>query len=288
VGDPLGVRCRDVVAESPRPHHSVCAERIPCRRVLAAFIGGLLLPNWQALFMVFGAAALIPAAYVLMFIPESTLWKAARVAAVSPQGGPPERASLTEIFRRPLLRQTIFGTLAAIFALFAYIGLLTWLPSYLVNDRGLPVTVVAQYLVVFNAGVFLSYFLFGWIADIIGKRIALVISLALATVLLLAYTVVPDVGVLRWFGGLLGLSIVFSSLMGSYFSEIYPIRVRTTGAGFCFNVGRLVASFSPFLLAGVVADIGYSGALVLAACIFALSAVAMLFMPKAAESPWRR
>ena len=250
----------------------------PVGAALAAFAGGILLPDWRLLFVVFGVGALFPAVYAFVFIPESPQWKAERDQRTSGDGAN-EHASVTEIFREPLLRQTIVGTVAASLALFAYIGLLTWLPTFLVNERGLTAATAAQYLIIFNAGVFVSYFLFGWIADKIGKRIALMVSLALAAVLLSFYTFIPDADVLRWYGGILGLSIVFAGLMGSYFSEIYPIRVRTTGAGFCFNVGRLIASLSPLVLAGAVTAVGYAGALLIAAAMFALAAVSLRFMP---------
>ena len=32
-----------------------------------------------------------------------------------------------------------------------------------------------------------------------------------------------------------------------YLPELYPTRLRATGAGFCFNAGRIFASASPFL-----------------------------------------
>lgn len=257
----------------------------PVGAALAAFAGGILLPDWRLLFVVFGVGAMIPAAYAFLFIPESPQWEAERDRHTSEDGIGADRASVFEIFREPLLRQTIVGTAAATLALFAYIGLLTWLPTFLVNERGLTAAGAAQYLIVFNAGVFVSYFLFGWIADKIGKRIALMVSLTLAAVLLSFYTFIPDADVLRWYGGLLGLSIVFAGLMGSYFSEIYPIRVRTTGAGFCFNVGRLIASLSPLVLAGAVTAIGYAGALLIAAALFALAAASLMFMPKGSPVP---
>ena len=222
-----------------------------------------------------------------MFIPESPQWKAERDTRTPGDSAGADHVSVIEIFRQPLLRQTIVGTIAATLALFAYIGLLTWLPTFLVNERGLTAAAAAQYLIVFNAGVFLSYFIFGWVADKIGKRIALMVSLTLAAVLLSFYTFIPDADVLRWYGGILGLSIVFAGLMGSYFSEIYPVRVRTTGAGFCFNVGRLIASLSPLVLAGAVAAVGYAGALLIAAALFALAAASLTFMPKGNALPPR-
>jgi hypothetical protein len=32
-----------------------------------------------------------------------------------------------------------------------------------------------------------------------------------------------------------------------YLPESYPTRIRATGAGFCFNIGRVLASMGPFV-----------------------------------------
>ena len=33
-----------------------------------------------------------------------------------------------------------------------------------------------------------------------------------------------------------------------YFPELYPTRLRSTGVGFCYNVGRIIAAMGPFTL----------------------------------------
>ena len=40
-----------------------------------------------------------------------------------------------------------------------------------------------------------------------------------------------------------------------YLPELYPTRLRATGSGFCYNVGRIVAAVGPFLV-GRVAQMG--------------------------------
>jgi hypothetical protein len=36
-----------------------------------------------------------------------------------------------------------------------------------------------------------------------------------------------------------------------YLREPFPTRLRGTGAGFCFNLGRIVAAAGPFLVGGI-------------------------------------
>jgi MFS-type transporter involved in bile tolerance (Atg22 family) len=57
---------------------------------------------------------------------------------------------------------------------------------------------------------------------------------------------------------LIGLSVfgVFGSFT-YYLPELFPTRLRGTGSGFCYNIGRIIAAFGPFLV-GSIASRGAS------------------------------
>lgn len=44
-----------------------------------------------------------------------------------------------------------------------------------------------------------------------------------------------------------------------YLPELYPAKLRASGAGFCFNAGRVLASAAPFLTGWLVATLGSFG-----------------------------
>src|SRR5262245_63850723 len=50
----------------------------------------------------------------------------------------------------------------------------------------------------------------------------------------------------------IGLTVfgVFGSFT-YYLPELFPTRLRGTGAGFCYNAGRVIAAAGPFLVGGV-------------------------------------
>jgi len=254
----------------------------PVGAALAAAVGGFFLPDWQSVFLWCGVAVVVPLLYVFFLIPESPEWQESvgRRRSGADRSGKPPSAPVKEIFKGDLLRQTIFGTLAASFALFAYIALLTWLPSYLSSDRGLTLEQTSRYIVLFNVGIFASYFIFGVVADKVGERTALIVSLTGVATMLVVYSLATNAVVLLWLSPIMGLFIVFSGLLGSYFSRIYPVHIRTTGAGFCFNVGRGVAAFSPLLTAGIATGYGFSTMLVVCAAIFGLAVAAVLCLPR--------
>jgi hypothetical protein len=93
------------------------------------------------------------------------------------------------------------------------------------------------------------------------------------------YALTNDHQVLLWLGPLFGLFTAFFGLFGSYLAELFPTRVRSTGAGFCFNVGRGVSALAPFALAGISGAIGFSGGLIVCAGFFGLAALVALMLP---------
>ena len=71
-----------------------------------------------------------------------------------------------------------------------------------------------------------------------------------------------------------------------YLPELYPTRLRATGAGFCFNAGRVLASTSPFLTGWLVATLGTFGrAASTVALVYLLGLVVLLFAPETRGRP---
>jgi MFS family permease len=56
-------------------------------------------------------------------------------------------------------------------------------------------------------------------------------------------------GVMLWLGFPLGFfaSGIFSG-MGAFLTELFPTRIRGSGQGFCYNIGRALAAFFPLLI----------------------------------------
>ncbi|MFK0008443.1 MFS transporter [Paenarthrobacter sp. NPDC090520] len=245
----------------------------------AALIAGFFMPDWRLLFLVTGLSALVPLLMVVFFFPESKAWLAER-AARSAAVGRPASVTARELFTGPYRRRTIIATLVAVCAFIGFYGASTWLPSYLSNERGLDPRQVSLFMTVLNLGMFLGYLAFGWVADKIGRRNAIILSLAGTGVLMPLYGLVTHQAVLLWMGPLYAFFMTFAGLFGSYLGELYPTRIRTTGAGFCFNIGRGVAAFAPLAMGGIAASWGFSSGLILSGAVFLLGACLMFFLPQ--------
>ncbi|MFF3290274.1 MFS transporter [Streptomyces sp. NPDC003023] len=194
-----------------------------------------------------------------------------------------ERGSFTTIFKRDLLRTTLFATLLSTGVQGGYYTLATWVPTYLKTERGLTVVGTGGYLTFLISGAFIGYLTGGYLTDRIGRKKNIALFAVLSAAGILAYTNIPPGAntLLLVLGFPLGfcMSAIFSGF-GSFLSELYPTAVRGTGQGFTYNSGRAVGAFLPTLVGFLSDSWGVGGALVLGAAGYALAVLALLGLPE--------
>ncbi|MDA8486048.1 MFS transporter [Pseudomonas resinovorans] len=276
------------IAETWPPHQRARAtgfvlSSFPIGASIAALAGKALLPDWELLFLATGVSTLLPIAYVWLFMPESREWQEQRKPDVL-DSSPVAKVSTREIFSPELRRLTLLGTTAASCSVIGFWGASTWLPTFLVQERGLDIARMADFMAILNIGAFIGINAFGVIADRIGKRDATLLSLLGSAIMLAIYALTTRNELLFWLGPVYAFFYAFASLFASYFSALYPVRVRTIGAGFCFNFGRGLAAFAPLLLSGIATSHSLSLGLLVCAGFFALGTLTMFFMPHAEKS----
>lgn len=246
----------------------------PVGAIVAAQLSGAMLPDWRMLFLVAGMGGCFALAITVFTFRESTEWALASV----------DTSSIGKIFRGSYRRITLIASTIATLAFIGYYGVITWLPSYLEHNRGLSSQTVGNYLSWLNLGMFFGYIVFGFIADLIGKRSALCLSLLGVGILMPVYGLVTDRTVLLWLGPLYAFFMTFAGLFGPYLGALYPTAIRATGAGFCFNVGRGISAFAPMIL-GVIASLAsLSVGLIISGILFFIAGVLVLALPKVKET----
>jgi MFS family permease len=109
----------------------------------------------------------------------------------------------------------------------------------------------------FNLGGLIGTLLTVPLAKVAGRKVMFAIYFAASAAAILAAFGLPMPPATRlWMYFPIGLTVfgVFGSFT-YYLPELYPTRLRATGAGFCYNAGRVFAALGPFLV-GAVASRG--------------------------------
>ncbi|WP_026423797.1 MFS transporter [Actinokineospora inagensis] len=227
--------------------------------------------GWRILFLT-GALPALLLVYLRKGIEDAPAFSAERA-----------RGSLHAIFRRDLLRHTVFASALATGVQGGYYTLATWLPSYLHKDRGLPALNAGGYLGFLVVGAFLGYLVGGHLADRFGRKNTFRLFAVLSAALLLLYTELPgSAGSYVMYLGLpLGFcaSAIFSGF-GAYLSELYPGEARGTGPGFTYNIGRAVGAFFPAFVGFFAVHYGIGGAMAFGAVAYALAFTALFWLPE--------
>ena len=244
--------------------------------------------GWRVLFVV-GVVPALVALLVRLWVKEPERWVKARAHELA--SGMGHRIKLAELFQSGLRRSTLVGSVLAFVAVFGLWGATNWTPTLiraLPDMRGLDTPSLEQYksyaTMVLNAGALIGYLSFGPLADRFGRRpvFALMCAGSLVMVPLTFLTPHAYVHVLL----LLPLLGFFNNGIFSgfpiYLPELYPTRIRATGAGFCFNAGRVLASGGPFLTGYLVTSLGSFGRA--ASAIALIYLVGLLILPFAPET----
>jgi MFS family permease len=244
--------------------------------------------SWRALFLV-GILPAFLGIVVRLFIKEPERW-------VKAQGGRSKSAGpLQALFGPKYLRSTLVGSGLAFVAVFGLWGATNWTPTLIRSMpdlRACPAEVLNSYVsyatMALNAGALAGYLSFGPLAERFGRRPVFgLMCLGSLCVLPLAFLVPRTFAQVLFLLPLLGFfnNGIFSGFP-IYLPELFPTAIRATGAGFCFNIGRILASAGPFLTGLLVTALGGFGRAASAiALIYILGLLILPFAPETRGKP---
>ncbi len=240
----------------------------------AALVTPLLLPSigWRGMFLVGLVPGLIAFA-VRWYVGEPKIFLD-RVAAARgrvPLGLLVKDAATTKISAAMLILCSVQN--------FGYYGLMIWLPSYLSTRFGYTLTQSAVWTAVTVLGMALGIWIFGQIADRIGRRPALLAFQSGAFVMVLVYSQLTDPTALLIGGAVMGMFV--NGMLGGYgalLSEFYPTEARATAENVLFNLGRGVGGFGPYAVGALAATYSFTVAIALLATIYLVDIVTTVFL----------
>ena len=165
---------------------------------------------------------------------------------------------------------------------FGYYGVMIWLPNYLSTRFGFALTKSAVWTCATLAGMALGIFLFGHIADRIGRRPAFFTYMFGAAVMVLVYSRLTDPIELLVVGAIMGFFV--NGMLGGYgalISELFPTAARATAQNVLFNIGRGVGGFGPVVVGAIASAYSFETAIAMLAALYVLDLLAMwLLIPE--------
>ena len=244
--------------------------------ILAAIMGRYLINTvgWRWVFVLTGSAC-IAAFLFWLLVPADKVVKPSKETKK-------ESIQLKELFKPGIGILTLGATIAAACQMGGFWGVCTWIPTYLVKERGMSVEYMSLFSIAIFTGAFVGYFVYAWLADRYGRRKALMMAFMADTIIVPLYIFVPNATLLFWLSPVMGLSFggVFG-LFGSYFAELFPPHIRAMGSGFAFNIGRgFGAVVTPFTVGAMAKSYGLGFGISACAAVFFLGVVTLFFMPE--------
>jgi MFS family permease len=230
-------------------------------QIASVFWGNDPETSWRYVFL----AGLIPAAVAFIvraFVREPERWKSA-AAAVRPR--------LSELFTPQFRAITLSGFFMAVIALIMWWSCNAFIPVVATGlaqadaklrglDRPATLHLVEHWKAVatnyFNLGGLIGTLLTAPAAKYLGRKTMFFLYFAGSAAAILGTfgpDLQPETRLAMYF--LIGLTVfgVFGSFT-YYLPELFPTRLRGTGAGFCYNIGRIIAAAGPILVGSIAAQ----------------------------------
>ncbi len=219
-------------------------------------------------------------------VPEPEEWRTSKEKASHHEPG------LRDLFRGGVRRTTVLTMLVCGLSLTGWWAFLFWNPQHVRNlpefagaaksDREGAVTLIFFLVILVSvAGNFFGGLLARWL----GYRRAIALMFAGFVAAFIGAYAVPRTydSLLPWVCAVGFFSGVFA-LFTMYLPPLFPTLLRTTGSGFCYNIGRIVAAAGTVIF-GLFSQVGdFRLALLYAGMLFVPAVGVVLFMPGPQEA----
>ncbi|HEV2973079.1 MAG TPA: MFS transporter [Pirellulales bacterium] len=254
--------------------------------VLTAAAAGYLLDEHsdQTLFLV----GIVPALLVFWIrrqVPETAEWHEAKSAAKG------EAPSVLALFGPSIRRTSVLTILVCSFSLTAHWAFMFWysqqlrnLPGVIDWDEKQKRDLVSVALFMVMAASIAGNFFAAFLAKLWGYRWAIgAMCLAYFVAMWLTYCVPRDYRSLLVWLPICGACQGVFALFTMYMPPLFPTLLRTTGAGFCYNIGRLVAAAGTVFF-GLFAQVGdFRLVLLYASFLFLPAAIISAALPEPSD-----
>lgn len=243
--------------------------------IFSAGVIDYFVSSWRQAFLV-GIIPVIIAILAMIFLKESEHWfllknnisikRKKNVNIFAPQ------------FRTDLITGSIiFGTmLIGLWAIFSWLP--TWIQTLVLTgdaqkERGLSMMMLGM-------GGLTGGFLSGWLINAIGLRKSMILCFSVCAVLsfilfksnhVFSNIIYAEIVVMALFFG------ASQGVLSVYIPFLFPVNVRGTATGFCFNIGRIFTATAVLFVGVLVVELGgYSNSLFIFSLVFVIGLIATI------------
>ncbi|HDR0999054.1 TPA: MFS transporter [Pasteurella multocida] len=245
----------------------------------AALLTPLLLPHigWRGMFLV-GIFPAFVAWYLRAKLHEPEIFVKKQTAFER------QKTSRLEPFRLLIKDKATAKISAGIVVLtsvqnFGYYGIMIWMPNFLSKQLGFSLTKSGVWTAVTICGMMFGIWLFGQLADRIGRKPSFLLFQFGAVISIFTYSQMSDPTYMLFAGAVLGMFV--NGMMGGYgalMSEAYPTQARATAQNVLFNLGRAVGGFGPIVVGALVSTYSFQLAIAFLASIYIIDMIATIFL----------
>ena len=242
----------------------------------AALLTPLLLPmiGWRGMFLI----GVIPA--IVAWVIRHQLHEPEVFVARAKEDKPSAMQSLKLLMKDKATTKISLGVIVLTSVQnFGYYGIMIWMPNFLSKQMGFSLTKSSLWTAVTIIGMSLGIWVFGQLADRIGRKPTFLMFQVGSVISVLTYSQLTDAKAMLWVGAIMGLCV--NGMMGGYgavISEAYPTEARATAQNVLFNIGRAVGGFGPVVIGALAMAYSFQVAIALLAAIYVLDMLATAFL----------
>jgi MFS family permease len=215
-------------------------------------------------------------------VPETEEWHAAKKQAQEKEPG------ILDLFKPGVLKITLWTLAVCAISLSAHWAFMFWhlqhlrtLPDVLAMNAAQKTELASKVLYLVIVSSILGNFAAAWIARKIGYRATIAwMCFGYFLAMMGAYYIPRDHHTLLYWFPCIGFFQGLFALFTMYLPPLFPTLLRTTGAGFCYNIGRIAAAFGTVFF-GLFSKVGdHRMALLYAGLLFLPAGIISFMMPK--------
>jgi MFS family permease len=268
-----------MIEEWPKKTRSIFVGILSIGIPVGIFSAGVIdyfVSSWRQAFLV----GIIPTAIAVLsfwLLKESEQWKN------SPHLQTKKRTGIISLFsghitKDLILGSLIFGTmLIGLWAIFSWLP--TWMQTLIVSGDGQKERGIGMMML--GMGGLIGGFVSGWLINALGTRSSLLLCFAVSAILsfvllktntAFSILIYIEIAVLAFFFG------ASQGVLSLYIPNLFPVEIRGTATGFCFNIGRLFTATAVLFVGVLVSELGgYGNALFIFSLVFVIGFVVTFF-----------